>query len=763
MPQKGFSAPVHCKETEPAMTNRSKTAKKPAFRNSQLVWLLSPALLLLLAVVPALGQGPALEFEFSLVPGENGVPDFGRPAFAVASPDGHHLYVTSFPPFHALLTFERVGQDLVLRDTITNGDDGLDFGLGTLDITSDGAYVLLASGIAPAAVLVFTRDQDSGLLSHAQTVEHPKLSLVDGVAAGTGALVWGRPAFPETGGTLLYLDRSDPPATEASLARIGSQISSAGAESMPLQPEEAIDLPAPILSGSVSVAQPLPGRDSYAVFDSSTVTVSLSTPTDTTTCSFSIEVWTEALGLDPENLENAALNHSVGDSLLILNFAGGDQVYTTLDPNICALSNPDFLLVEEPFRTTRHNYTEVRRGDSGATVARNTRWYYLELGERDEETVAKVSLWDIALSGNLPADPIFYENSFPVQGVNHLTSSDMLSPNVLVPESSRRSSNTERTVVNDQRQQAFVYATVPEPPAILAYLLSDDPLEEPGCNPSTSTACPNGFPARITWEDFQGNTGSGRVVAGDSSDSSLFWLFNVNNWELLLKVLDGCAINGHFWVFYAATTNVGFELTIENPSDPGQSRVYSNPLGQLAATETDTFAFACTDPQITAATSRGHRQPLLLGQQILEAEIEFLNSRGTTGHTAGPTSTVNFEQANCTDSTSVLCLTPDRFQAEVSWRDFQGNTGVGQVVPLRSTDSGLFWFFNSDNWEMLVKVLDGCASNQHFWLLAAATTDVEYELNVTDTQTGETFLARNEAGTPAKAIIDVEAFASGCS
>jgi hypothetical protein len=84
------------------------------------------------------------------------------------------------------------------------------------------------------------------------------------------------------------------------------------------------------------------------------------------------------------------------------------------------------------------------------------------------------------------------------------------------------------------------------------------------------------------------------------------------------------------------------------------------------------------------------------------------------------------------------------------------------VVPFGSDDSGLLWFFHPDNWEMLVKVLDGCALNEHFWVFAAATTTVEYTLRVTDTATGEVREYLNAAGTPASALTDTEAFAA-CS
>lgn len=112
----------------------------------------------------------------------------------------------------------------------------------------------------------------------------------------------------------------------------------------------------------------------------------------------------------------------------------------------------------------------------------------------------------------------------------------------------------------------------------------------------------------------------------------------------------------------------------------------------------------------------------------------------------------------CFGNGTTLCLQESRFQAEISWHDFDGNEGLGRVA-LSSDDSGLFWFFDADNWEMLVKVINGCGLNQHFWVFAAATTNVEYTLTVTDTETGEIAQYHNPLGTSSAAITDTEALA----
>jgi hypothetical protein len=114
----------------------------------------------------------------------------------------------------------------------------------------------------------------------------------------------------------------------------------------------------------------------------------------------------------------------------------------------------------------------------------------------------------------------------------------------------------------------------------------------------------------------------------------------------------------------------------------------------------------------------------------------------------------------CGADAETLCLQGDRFTVEVEWADLQGNTGPGKVVPTVSDQSGLFWFFSPDNWELMIKVLDGCGINEHYWVFSAATTNVEYTLTVTDTFSGEVRSYTNPLGVNAAAVTDTTAFAT---
>ena len=106
----------------------------------------------------------------------------------------------------------------------------------------------------------------------------------------------------------------------------------------------------------------------------------------------------------------------------------------------------------------------------------------------------------------------------------------------------------------------------------------------------------------------------------------------------------------------------------------------------------------------------------------------------------------------------VAHLQRGRFAARMSWRDHEGHTGVAGVASPAADASALFWFFQPDNWELQVKVLDGCAFNGHWWVYAAAATDVEYTLTVTDTATGAVARYDNPLGRRSPAITDSAAF-----
>lgn len=112
----------------------------------------------------------------------------------------------------------------------------------------------------------------------------------------------------------------------------------------------------------------------------------------------------------------------------------------------------------------------------------------------------------------------------------------------------------------------------------------------------------------------------------------------------------------------------------------------------------------------------------------------------------------------CAESPTARCLQGARFRAEVSFSAYDGASGPARVAPARSRDTGIFWFFDPDNWELMVKVLDGCALNSRYWVFSSASTDVGYTMSITDTQTGAKQVYSNPLGQVARTVADIAAF-----
>jgi hypothetical protein len=235
------------------------------------------------------------------------------------------------------------------------------------------------------------------------------------------------------------------------------------------------------------------------------------------------------------------------------------------------------------------------------------------------------------------------------------------------------------------------------------------------------------------------------------SRGGLFWFFDSTNPEILLKVLNGCAVNQHFWVFSSATTNVGFTLTVTDTRE-GRGKVYSNQNGTAAPPIQDTGAFACTagdtgpHPANAVGASEALRQPPAESTARAAPAPLAVPAAGPTG---------------CSSTAASLCIA-GRFQIAVQYQTAQGGgaAGSGQAIGLQSLGvarGGLFWFFAADNPEMLVKVLDACALNDKFWIFYAAGTNVGFTLTVTDTQTGQMRTYRNPDATSAPPVQDTSA------
>ena len=121
----------------------------------------------------------------------------------------------------------------------------------------------------------------------------------------------------------------------------------------------------------------------------------------------------------------------------------------------------------------------------------------------------------------------------------------------------------------------------------------------PPCTSSDTTLClrDGRFGASVQWTDFVGNRGSAHAAPRDPAapfraDTGFMWFFAPDNLELTIKVLDGCGLNGHFWVFISPGSTVEYTIAVSDHAT-GRSRTYANPAGNLPKLFADTSAFPC--------------------------------------------------------------------------------------------------------------------------------------------------------------------------
>lgn len=124
-----------------------------------------------------------------------------------------------------------------------------------------------------------------------------------------------------------------------------------------------------------------------------------------------------------------------------------------------------------------------------------------------------------------------------------------------------------------------------------------------GCAPDSQTMCLDDvagdgrFQIRATFATSQGGgqSGFGHPVVLSTlgvGKGGLLWFFSASNPEVLVKVLNGCAVNNRYWVFASAGTNVGVNMTVTDTVG-GASKVYTNPDLTAWAPIQDTAAFVC--------------------------------------------------------------------------------------------------------------------------------------------------------------------------
>jgi len=111
------------------------------------------------------------------------------------------------------------------------------------------------------------------------------------------------------------------------------------------------------------------------------------------------------------------------------------------------------------------------------------------------------------------------------------------------------------------------------------------------CTQNATSLCLGDGRFRVTASWTNGPAGGAGYVHPLTADTGAFWFFDAANLEVVVKVLDGCAANGRFWVYAGGLTDLGVRLAVEDTVS-GATAVYESPAGEPFHTVADSGALA---------------------------------------------------------------------------------------------------------------------------------------------------------------------------
>ena len=245
----------------------------------------------------------------------------------------------------------------------------------------------------------------------------------------------------------------------------------------------------------------------------------------------------------------------------------------------------------------------------------------------------------------------------------------------------------------------------------------------------------------------------------DSDESGILYFFDRDNAEVLVKVLNTCAISEYIWVYVAPVTTLAFNLRID---EVGTDRFWEhrNPRGGGdAATASALKHFPC-DPGagVVAGTVASGDQGVVTagdprgGVDLVDAGYRPVSIREalTAGERSDcepqPVATMKggYEVAMCVE------FLKDGEPSSTPVRDYG----------LDSEQSAILYFFNRSNAEVLIKVLQPPPGNCGRWVFVAPVTDLAFNIEVRSPDGGAPWTHSNPFGQTAAAVSDLKAFCS---
>lgn len=248
-----------------------------------------------------------------------------------------------------------------------------------------------------------------------------------------------------------------------------------------------------------------------------------------------------------------------------------------------------------------------------------------------------------------------------------------------------------------------------------------------------------------------GNAVDLATSVAETDNTGRFWFFRESNTELIVKMIDARTANGFAWIFYGGLSDLEYWIDVTD-TETAATRTYYNPAGaQCGRADTQAFPLAGSPPTGSPPTGSPPagsppRQPPL-GDPPQGVTMPPLKPAPRAAEPTTPPARNTSNGGPCVRDDQTLCLLDGRFAVTVDFLNQHagGEAGVGKAID-GGDQTGFFYFFNLRNTELVVKMLDGRTANDHFWLFYGGLSDVQFEITVTDTETGAVRTFLNQPG-----------------
>jgi plastocyanin len=267
-----------------------------------------------------------------------------------------------------------------------------------------------------------------------------------------------------------------------------------------------------------------------------------------------------------------------------------------------------------------------------------------------------------------------------------------------------------------------------------------------GSHSTTSGSCPSGCSPNGTWDSGIKSGGNFTQAFPTAGSFSYYCRVHGSMMQGTIVVQSTQALPTANFTFQPATPTIGTNVTFADTSTGGPT----------------SWAWNFGDPASGTANTSTAQNPTHAFLSAGTYTVSLTATNGAGGNTATKSITANNGgSVPCVVSDTQLCLNSGRFAVTATWEKSDGTSGSGHGVGLTS-DSGYFWFFDSANIEVVIKVLNGCAINNNYWVFAAGLTNVAVHLSVVDSETGAEYIQDNPQGTAFAPIQDTKAFVASC-